>query len=194
MATLDELSAWGNLDSINSYGSMDALDALVVHQATGSAATSATAQADEPTKAKAFSGSAATAVTVSASATHMKGVTASAATAGAVSASAIALRLLSDAAAVNTSATATITHIQAFTGSAATSVINYFPFPDFNYVVNVGGDAATSVTVTADRPIATLNFEGSAGIDTAASATASGAILGEDWTVVPDTTGVWAIQ
>lgn len=66
--------------------------------------------------------------------------------------------------------------------------------PDPNFVVNVDATAMVSATVSAERPIATLAFNGAAGIDTAATVVASGEILGEKWAVIPDTVGVWAIQ
>ena len=62
-------------------------------------------------------------------------------------------------------------------------------FPDFLYVTNMDATASCSATATAERPVATLKFDGAAGINTAATVIASGEILGEKWTVVPDTTG-----
>lgn len=66
--------------------------------------------------------------------------------------------------------------------------------PDFNYVVNVDSTAMTSAMASAERPVATLAFDGAAGIDTAASVIASGEILGEKWTPVANAGGVWAVQ
>lgn len=66
--------------------------------------------------------------------------------------------------------------------------------PEFLYVTNVTASASCAATAVFQRPSARLAFAGAAGLTTSATAVASGEILGERWTVVPDETGVWAIQ
>ena len=66
-------------------------------------------------------------------------------------------------------------------------------FPDFNYVVNVDASAATAATNASNGANAIFAFA-SASTGTTIDVSATAKILGEDWTVVPDTTGVWAIQ
>lgn len=66
--------------------------------------------------------------------------------------------------------------------------------PEFLYVTNVDGSAACSATASMGGVNGIFAFSGAAGVDTAATVIASGEILGEKWTVVPDTTGIWAVQ
>ncbi len=58
-------------------------------------------------------------------------------------------------------------------------------------------NASASVTAAASatgQPVGVLSFVGSAGITTSASVHASTQILGEAWTVQPDTSGAWFVQ
>lgn len=196
--TLDELDAWGTLDSagLSAVAStMDGADSLSFQEASASVSCSAAVSSPEFTKAKSMSASASVASTVTADVTHIKGVeTSSTSTSGAVSASAILIRLVNGQPTANVSVSATITHVQAIVAtSASTSATVNSPTPNFVVLADLR-TAEAVVTVSAESPVATLKFDGAAGIATAASVVASGEILGEKWAVIPDTVGVWAIQ
>lgn len=121
---LDELSAWGTLDStlLNSLvANMDAADSLSFQNATATAAaTSATVNQPTIIKMKSMSASAQCAATAAADVGRTKGmVAASTSAAGTVTASAILIRLVNGQPSANVSATATATHVQAMSSVAA---------------------------------------------------------------------------
>lgn len=112
MATLDDLAALGALDGANSIGNMDQLDNVTIHEASGTAAVSASATAAEPIKFIGFSAIAATSATATADVGRTKGMAATAASAGTVSASAFLIRLVNGQPTANVSATASSTLIR----------------------------------------------------------------------------------
>lgn len=304
MATLDDLAALGALDGANSIGNMDQLDNVTIHEASGTAAVSASATAAEPIKFIGFSGVAVTSATTTADVGRTKGMAATAASAGTVSASAFLIRLVNGQPTANVSATASTTlirqlgsiqpvnftvtvanvngsnvfvidgvnnpaltleqggiyvfdvsdsslsghplafkdgsgnayetgvsstgtagnagakvHFNVATNAAASlryyctvhgngmgntitvsSATIYSPIvtaegnqPTPNYLFNVSGSAATNAT-TAGQLVGVLAFTGAGGITTSASANATPKILGEAWTVQPDSAGAWFIQ
>jgi hypothetical protein len=65
--------------------------------------------------------------------------------------------------------------------------------PNPLFVVNASASVTTAATATG-QPVGVLSFVGSAGITTSASVHASTQILGEAWTVQPDTSGAWFVQ
>jgi len=109
MATLDDLAALGALDGANSIGNMDQLDNVTIHEASGTAAVSASATAAEPIKFIGFSAVAATSASATADVGRTKGMTATAASAGTVTASAFLIRLVNGQPTANVSATASST-------------------------------------------------------------------------------------
>lgn len=138
---LDELSAWGTLDStlLNSIvANMDAADALSFQNATATpAATSATVSQPTIIKMKSMSASAQCAATATADVGRTKGmVAASTSAAGTVTASAILIRLVNGQPTANASATATATHVQAMSSVAAVT-----------YAVTVANVGGTNVFV-----------------------------------------------
>jgi len=112
MATLDDLAALGALDGANSIGNMDQLDNVTIHEASGTAAVSASATAAEPIKFIGFSGVAVTSAVTTADVGRTKGMAATAASAGTVSASAFLIRLVNGQPTANVSATASSTLIR----------------------------------------------------------------------------------
>lgn len=112
--TLDDLSAWGDLDSLNSLGAMDALDSLSFQTVTASVSTAATVNQPTIIKMKAFSATAATTAGATADVGRTKGMIASSTqTAGTVTATAILIRLVNGQPTANVSVQATATHVQA---------------------------------------------------------------------------------
>jgi hypothetical protein len=86
----------------------------------------------------------------------------------------------------------TITYAAA-SGAVPTYASAEVSSPDFNYVVNADGSAATAAINASNGANAIFSFA-SASTGTSIDVSATAKILGEDWAVVSDTTGIWAIQ
>jgi len=151
MATLDDLAALGALDGANSIGNMDQLDNVTIHEASGTAAVSASATAAEPIKFIGFSAVAATSATATADVGRTKGMAATAASAGTVTATAFLIRLVNGQPTANVSATA-----------SSTIVRQVGTIQPVNYVVTVANVGGSNVFVIdgVNNPVLTLKQGG----------------------------------